>query len=252
MVVEGFPFVGAIQPRELRSLELAQHEPLARRRSHARAAPERQPRCDRRRVQRRHALRRRHRHPGDRLAPLSRAPARHAPQLPVVRHAAPPPARARRRGQPGDLVHRCAARRSGLRPDARGVRGDRRVDGQPARASRARRGGQQAAARGRPLLRHGRQPRSRPATTSGTASSTPRSPGACTALFPLFSNSRRVAGGPTEGGIFKCGLQSVDAAISAGVYGSWVPSDAEHARLQAIFPEGVCDWSLGDVGRPGA
>ena len=77
-------------------------------------------------------------------------------------------------------------------------------------------------------------------------------PGACTALFPLFSNSRRVAGGPTEGGIFKCGLQSVDAAISAGVYGSWIPSDAERARLLAIFPQGVCDWSLPDQGRPGA
>ena len=77
-------------------------------------------------------------------------------------------------------------------------------------------------------------------------------PGACTAVFPLYSNSRRVAGGPPEGGIFKCGLQSVGAAISAGVYGSWVPSPSEEARLEQIFPQGVCDWSLPDVGRPGA
>jgi len=75
-------------------------------------------------------------------------------------------------------------------------------------------------------------------------------PGACTALFPTYSNSRRVAGGPTEGGIFKCGLQSVDAAIAAGAYGTWVPSPAEKARLEQIFPEGVCDWSQPDVGRP--
>ena len=61
-------------------------------------------------------------------------------------------------------------------------------------------------------------------------------PGACTQPFPLYSNSRRVAGGPFEGGIFKCALQTVDAAIAAGVYGSWVPSTAERARLDADLP----------------
>ena len=59
-----------------------------------------------------------------------------------------------------------------------------------------------------------------------------------------------MAGGPFEGGVFKCGLQSVDAAIAAGVYGSWVPSAADRDRLMQIFPEGVCDWSQPDVGRP--
>jgi hypothetical protein len=29
-----------------------------------------------------------------------------------------------------------------------------------------------------------------------------------------------------------------------------VPSGAERARLQAIFPDGVCDWSQPDQGRP--
>ena len=75
-------------------------------------------------------------------------------------------------------------------------------------------------------------------------------PGACTQAFPLYSSSRRVAGGPFEGGVFKCGVQSVDAAIAAGVYGSWAPSVAEHDRLVQIFPQGVCDWSKRDVGRP--
>jgi Tannase-like family of unknown function (DUF6351) len=75
-------------------------------------------------------------------------------------------------------------------------------------------------------------------------------PGVCTQAFPIYSSSRRVAGGPIEGGIFKCGLQSVDAAIAAGAYGAWVPSPAEKARLEQIFPEGVCDWSQPDVGRP--
>jgi hypothetical protein len=43
---------------------------------------------------------------------------------------------------------------------------------------------------------------------------------------------------------------SVDEAIATGVYGSWVPSTAEHDRLVQIFPEGVCDWSQADQGRP--
>jgi hypothetical protein len=29
-----------------------------------------------------------------------------------------------------------------------------------------------------------------------------------------------------------------------------VPSVAEQARLEQIFPDGVCDWSQPDVGRP--
>jgi hypothetical protein len=74
--------------------------------------------------------------------------------------------------------------------------------------------------------------------------------GPCTQAFPIHRSSRIVAGGPIEGGIFKCGLQSVDAAIGAGVYGAWVPSAVQKARLEQIFPDGVCDWSQGDVGRP--
>jgi hypothetical protein len=75
-------------------------------------------------------------------------------------------------------------------------------------------------------------------------------PGACTQVFPIHQSSRIVAGGPIEGGIFKCALQSVDTAIASGTYGSWVPSATEKARLEQIFPGGVCDWSQGDVGRP--
>ena len=75
-------------------------------------------------------------------------------------------------------------------------------------------------------------------------------PGACTQVFPVYSTTRRVAGGPFQGGVFKCGLQSVDAAIASGVYASWAPSPAERDRLIQIFPEGVCDWSQPDQGRP--
>ncbi len=74
--------------------------------------------------------------------------------------------------------------------------------------------------------------------------------GACTQRFEIYSSSRRVAGGPFRGGVFKCQLQSVADAIAAGVYGPWVPDAAAQARLEAIFPTGVCDWTKPDAGRP--
>jgi hypothetical protein len=77
-------------------------------------------------------------------------------------------------------------------------------------------------------------------------------PGPCTQRFPIYSTSRRVAGGPFRGGIFKCQMQPVADAISAGAYGSWEPSAAENARLEQIFPSGVCDFSKPDAGRPGS
>ena len=77
-----------------------------------------------------------------------------------------------------------------------------------------------------------------------------RADGPCTARFPLFSTSRIVVGGPLRGGVYKCRLQSVDRAIARGLYGSWTPSAAERARLEQMFPTGVCDYTRGDVGRP--
>jgi hypothetical protein len=74
--------------------------------------------------------------------------------------------------------------------------------------------------------------------------------GQCTSSFPIYSSSRRVAGGPYRGGVFKCQTQPVATAIEAGTYGDWVPNATEQARLEEVFPEGVCDWSLPDVGRP--
>ncbi|UCH87570.1 MAG: hypothetical protein JSU97_04090, partial [Dehalococcoidia bacterium] len=74
--------------------------------------------------------------------------------------------------------------------------------------------------------------------------------GACTEEFQIYSTSRIVADGPLKGGIYKCQLQSVEDAIDAGTYGSWVPTEAEEQRLEEIFPTGVCDYSLPDAGRP--
>ncbi len=74
--------------------------------------------------------------------------------------------------------------------------------------------------------------------------------GACTQRFPIYSTSRVVAGAPFEGDVFKCQLQPVATAIADGLYGSWVPSADEQARLEAVFPTGVCDYSEPDAGRP--
>lgn len=74
--------------------------------------------------------------------------------------------------------------------------------------------------------------------------------GACTRAFPLFSTSRIVAGAPFEGGIFKCALKSVDTALHDGIYEPWVPDPASIAKLKQIFPQGVCDYSRPDQGRP--
>jgi hypothetical protein len=67
-------------------------------------------------------------------------------------------------------------------------------------------------------------------------------PGVCTEMFPVFSTSRIVAGAPITGDVFKCQLKPVSEAIADGTYGSWVPSAAEQAALEAIFPTGVCDY----------
>jgi len=66
--------------------------------------------------------------------------------------------------------------------------------------------------------------------------------GPCTQQFPPFSTSRIVAGGPITGDVFKCDLKPVATAMADGTYGSWAPTAVQQARLEAIFPEGVCDY----------
>ena len=75
-------------------------------------------------------------------------------------------------------------------------------------------------------------------------------PGPCTRAFPIHSTSRIVAGGPLRGGVYKCALQPLARALARGLYGAWSPSAAERARLEQIFPTGVCDYTRPDVGRP--
>ena len=77
-----------------------------------------------------------------------------------------------------------------------------------------------------------------------------RPAGACTQRFPTFSTTRRVAGGPFEQSLFKCQLIPVAQAIGRGFYGQWSPTAPQVAALQAIFPQGVCDYSQPDASLP--
>jgi hypothetical protein len=61
------------------------------------------------------------------------------------------------------------------------------------------------------------------------------------------TSPRQVAGGPRAEDVFKCQLKPLDAL--APDYGGVLFSNAELARLQAVFPDGVCDWSKPGVGQ---
>ena len=66
----------------------------------------------------------------------------------------------------------------------------------------------------------------------------------CNQLFPVHENVRVAAGGPLGGDILKCRLKPVRAADYGVSFNA-----AELARLRAIFPDGVCDWSRPGVGQ---
>ena len=75
-------------------------------------------------------------------------------------------------------------------------------------------------------------------------------PGPCTQQFPTYTTSRIVAGGPITGDVFKCAVQPLDDALAGSTYGDVVFDAGQVARLAAIFPTGVCDYSQGDARRP--
>jgi cysteine-rich repeat protein len=61
------------------------------------------------------------------------------------------------------------------------------------------------------------------------------------------SSPHQVAGGPLSEDIFKCQLKPLD--LSSPDYNGVVFSAAQQARLAAVFPDGVCDWTLSGVGQ---
>jgi hypothetical protein len=75
--------------------------------------------------------------------------------------------------------------------------------------------------------------------------------GACLNVYPPYANPRLVAGDDIAGYIMKCYLRSIDEAIVDGVYAP-IDVNAHRDELQRIFATGVCDYSLGDAGRPDA
>jgi hypothetical protein len=77
-----------------------------------------------------------------------------------------------------------------------------------------------------------------------TFSSQPNSQ--CNALWPSYAFPRYVAGGPLSADILKCQLKPIDPADYAVSF-----TAAEMAQLQAIFPDGVCDWSKRGVNHVG-
>ncbi len=63
-------------------------------------------------------------------------------------------------------------------------------------------------------------------------------PSVCNSLFPIYSTVRIEAGGTLAGDILKCQLKPIDSRDYAVGFNA-----AQKARLLAIFPDGVCDWS---------
>ncbi|MCD9622725.1 DUF6351 family protein [Rhabdothermincola salaria] len=65
--------------------------------------------------------------------------------------------------------------------------------------------------------------------------------GPCNEAFPLHADPRQQAGAPLVGTTIACTLVPADAA--SDVYAvDFTPAQAE--RLAAIFPDGVCDWTV--------
>ena len=63
--------------------------------------------------------------------------------------------------------------------------------------------------------------------------------------YKVYSSPRQVAGGALSENILKCQLKPLNSAD----YSPVVLSSAQLARLQLVFPDGVCDWSEHGVGQ---
>jgi len=70
----------------------------------------------------------------------------------------------------------------------------------------------------------------------------PDGTGTCGEIYPAYSTARLVAGAPLANDIVSCQLKPLDPADYEVSF-----ADGEWAELEAIFPDGVCDWSRGDA-----
>lgn len=62
--------------------------------------------------------------------------------------------------------------------------------------------------------------------------------GQCNTLFPVGLAPELVAGAPIALDIIKCQLKPIDVSDYAVAF-----SSEQWSQLNAIFPDGVCDWS---------
>jgi hypothetical protein len=66
----------------------------------------------------------------------------------------------------------------------------------------------------------------------------------CNQLFPFHGNPRIAAGGPTSQEVVKCQLTGLERDAYSVTF-----TDDQWSRLQAVFSDGVCDWSQPGVGQ---
>ena len=66
--------------------------------------------------------------------------------------------------------------------------------------------------------------------------------GTCSEIYPAYQTPRHVAGGPLANNIVSCRLKPLDR----GDYEVEFTSE-EWGALEAIFPDGICDWAQGDL-----
>jgi hypothetical protein len=69
-------------------------------------------------------------------------------------------------------------------------------------------------------------------------------PSRCNQLYPVYADPRMVAGGPLSDDILKCELKPVRETD----YSRSLTAE-QLARLKAIFPTGVCDYTRVGVGQ---
>lgn len=79
----------------------------------------------------------------------------------------------------------------------------------------------------------------------------PGDDGACATAYPVYSDSRMVAGEDVTGDVFKCATKPLATALGDGTYGGVQWTAEELVLLDKIFgASGVCDYSKPDMGRP--
>jgi hypothetical protein len=77
----------------------------------------------------------------------------------------------------------------------------------------------------------------------GAALTETTDPAACAAAFPYYGDARIGAGESMVDNAMACHLKELDAADYSVTF-----TDAQWARLQGAFPDGVCDWSAPPIG----